>query len=352
MASFFERVALSRYAGALAGLIIVSIYLAWNQPVFLSWANLMNIVKSNSVVFILALGATYVVISAGVDLSVASATAACAMIFGLLVRADLGILSAIVLTCGFGIFLGAINGVLISWFKISFFVVTLGTLSIFQSFALIVTDGNTLSLFTKPAFMPLNAFVNGQIGPIPNLLFVDLALLLLAGGVLRYTSFGRAIFAIGSNAEAARLSGINIRRELVFVYAVAGLAVGIASVVQVGRLTAASPDVDPTLLLTVLAAVLIGGTAFSGGEGGVFGTMIGVLFLGVLQNGLTLSEVSSFWQGMVSGLILICAVWLGGARNFLRRRRQMRQVESEPQLRDPSAMLGGAQHNHDNTGGV
>jgi len=165
--------------------------------------------------------------------------------------------------------------------------------------------------------------------------------------------FGRAVFAIGSNAEAARLSGINIRRELVFVYAVAGLAVGIASAVQVGRLTAASPDVDPTLLLTVLAAVVIGSTAFSGGEGGVFGTMIGVLFLEVLQNGLTLSEVSSFWQGMVSGLILICAVWLGGARNFLRRRREVRQVKgSEPQLRDRSAVLGGAQHNHDNTVGV
>ena len=221
-----------------------------------------------------------------------------------------------------GALLGAINGVLISYFKISFFVVTLGTLSMFQSFSLIINDGASLSVFASAGFKPVNAFVNGNIGPFPIILIFDLALLLIAGGILRYTAFGRALYAIGSNAEAARLNGIDVRRVVLIVFIIAGLMAGLGSIVQVGRLTSASAEVDPTLLMTVLAAVLIGGTAFTGGEGGVFGTMIGVLFLGVVQNGLTLSGVSSFWQGMVSGGILILAVWLGGLRQLLRRRRQ------------------------------
>ena len=139
-------------------------------------------------------------------------------------------------------------------------------------------------------------------------------LALIAGGVLRYTGFGRSLFAVGSNAEAARLNGIDVTRVILATYAIAGLAAGLASVVQVGRLTGASPQADPTLLLTVIAAVLIGGTAYTGGEGGVLGTLVGVMFLGVVQNGLTLSNVSSFWHGTVSGAILIAAVALGVRR--------------------------------------
>ncbi len=137
--------------------------------------------------------------------------------------------------------------------------------------------------------------------------------------MLRYTRFGRALFAVGSNAEAARLNGINVSAVLMTVYGIAGLTAGVAAIVSVGRLTGASPESDPTLLLTVITAVLIGGTAYTGGEGGVFGTLIGVLFLGVVQNGLTLSGVNTFWQGMVSGLILIGAVGL----EVLRRRGRL-----------------------------
>jgi ribose transport system permease protein len=138
-------------------------------------------------------------------------------------------------------------------------------------------------------------------------------LLLVAGGVLRYTGYGRALFAVGSNPEAARLNGIDVGRIILVTYGIAGLSAGLASIVQVGRLTGASAQADPSLLLTVVAAVLIGGTAYTGGEGGVLGTLVGVLFIGVVQNGLTLSGVSSFWQGTVSGVILIAAVGLGAA---------------------------------------
>jgi ribose transport system permease protein len=297
-----------RHRGLLVALVVVAVYLTLTEDVFLTWDNLMNVVKSNSVVFVLAIGATVVVISAGIDLSIASAATAAGMILGLTMDAGWSIVPVLTVTLVFALFLGALNGLLITGLRISFLVVTLGTLSIYQSFALVVNGGQTISVFGKPGFSVLSGFVNDEIGPFPVLLVFDLALLLVAGAVLRYSAFGRSLFAVGSNPEAARLNGIDVGRVLRITYALSGLTAGLAAVVQVGRLTGASAQADPTLLLTVIAAVLIGGTSYTGGEGGVLGTLIGVLFLGVVQNGLTLADVPSFWQGTVSGVLLILAV--------------------------------------------
>jgi ribose transport system permease protein len=322
-----QRLSLGRYTGVVVALVVVAVYLTITEPVFLTWENLMNIVKSNSVIFVLAMGATFVVISGGIDLSVAAAMTAASMIFGLALHGGWSLVPALLAALGFGLGIGLANGVLIAKAHISFLVVTLGALSIWSSFALVVNGGQTVSVFTATAFTPIKNFVNDDVGPIPLLLIFDALLVLFAAGVLRYTAFGRALFATGSNQEAARLNGISISRVLIAVYVIAGLAAGLAAILQVGRLTAASATVDPTLLLTVLAAVLIGGTSFTGGEGGVLGTVIGVIFLGVVQNGLTLSDVSTFWQGTVSGVILIAAVGLGVLRDRgynLRQRRVAR----------------------------
>ena len=201
---------MGRYAGVLVALVLLCVYLSIAQDVFLTWDNLTNIAKSNSVVFVLAIGATFVVISAGIDLSAASATAAAGMILGLTMDAGWSIVLALAATVLFGILLGLFNGILITKLRISFLVVTLGTLSIYQSFALVVNDGQTITVFGKPGFSVLSDFVNSEIGPFPILLIFDLGLLLLAGGVLRYTGFGRALFAVGSNPEAARLNGIDV----------------------------------------------------------------------------------------------------------------------------------------------
>jgi ribose transport system permease protein len=304
-----------RYAGLLAALVVVCAYLSVTEDVFLTWDNLMNIVKSNTVVFVLAIGMTFVVISAGFDLSIASAATAAGMILGLTIDAGWSIVPALAATLLFGLLLGLINGATITRVGVSFLVVTLGTLSIYQSFALVVNGGQTISVFGEPGFSFLSHFVNDDIGPFPVLLVFDLALLLVAGSVLRYSGFGRSLFAVGSNPEAARLNGIDVGRIILITYALSGLAAGLASMVQVGRLTGASAQADPTLLLTVIAAVLIGGTTYTGGEGGVLGTVIGVVFLGVVQNGLTLADVPSFWQGTVSGVLLILAVALGALRD-------------------------------------
>lgn len=318
------RLSLGRYTGVAVALIAVAIYLTATQSVFLTWGNITNIVSANSPTFVLALGATFVILTGGLDLSAVSSATAAGMVLGLTMMGGWGVVLSLIATLAFGVLLGVLNGAMITRLKISFLVVTLGTMSIYQSFALVVQGGNSVTVFGIPGFSFIAGFVHNRVGPIPILMIFDAVLLLLGGGILRYTAYGRAVFAVGSNPEAARLNGIRVAAVVLLTYTLAGLLAGLASVIQVGQLTGAAAQSDPTLLLTVLAAVLIGGTAYTGGEGGVFGTFIGVLFLGVVQNGLTLSNVSSFWQGTVSGVILIAAVGLGvlQSRGFSFRNRR------------------------------
>jgi ribose/xylose/arabinose/galactoside ABC-type transport system permease subunit len=290
--------------------------------VFLSWGNICNIVASNTVILVLAIGATFVIISGGLDLSVASATGASGMALGFALEHGAPFILALIVPLVFGLLAGFVNGMLISWLKMSFLVVTLGGMSIYSSIALVSNSGTTISVYSARGFSPLYAFVNDRVANIPYLMIFDVALALAAAGVLRYTAFGRSLFALGSNTEAARINGVNVSAVVLSTYVLAGLTAGLGSLVQVGRLTGAAPQVDATQLMTVIAAVLIGGTAFSGGEGSILGTVIGVLFLGVIVNGLTLSQVSAFWQGCVNGCILLLAVAITTARDrgWLRRR--------------------------------
>ncbi|ROO60590.1 monosaccharide ABC transporter membrane protein (CUT2 family) [Micromonospora sp. Llam0] len=324
----------ARSTGVLAGLILLCLYLSITQPIFPTWGNITNIVASNSVILVLAVGATFVIISGALDLSTASAAAVTGMTYGLLLQHGQGALTAVAGALLVGLLLGVINGVLIAYVKVSFLVVTLGTLSIFASAALVMTQGRTINVFSMPGFQPIYKITNGGVGGVPYLLIFDVVLVVVAALALRYTTFGRSVYALGSNREAARLNGVNVARTTLSVFLIAGLAAAVASLIQVGRLTGAGPGVDSTLLLTVVAAVLIGGTSYTGGEGGVGGTVLGVLFLGVIQNGLTLSDVSTFWRGTVNGVVLILAVTLGVARDrgwlrFNRTRKPATARETE-----------------------
>ena len=320
-----RRASFGRVAGALGGLIVVAAYLAATDHLFFTWGNMMNIFRAQSVIFILAIGMTFVILTGGLDLSVASAAGFAGMILGLAFKAGMSPVPAIVLCLISGILLGALNGVLIGMVRISPFVVTLGTMSIYTSVILVVTHGSTVSLFNYPKFSFVQTLANSDVGPFPIILLVITALYLIGWFVLHRTAFGRAVYAVGSNPEAARLNGLNVPLTLLFVYLGAGLIYALGAIQQDGRLTAAVPIVDPNQMLAVIAAVLIGGMSMRGGEGGLLGTFIGVLFLGVIQNGLTLKGVSAFWQGTVTGLILIVAVGLavvrdtGALRNVRRR---------------------------------
>jgi len=325
-----RRLRVGGHLGVLVALVLCCVYLASTQSAFRTWGNVTNIVGSNSVTMVLALGATFVIIAGGLDMSIAAGTSASGMILGLLVQGGAPTILVVLGPIGVGLLLGLLNGSLIAFGRISFLVVTLGAMSVYTSFALVVRHGSTIVVYGARSFTPIYSFATHNVGPIPIVMIFDLVVALIAGGVLRYTSFGRSLFAVGSNREAARLNGINVTMIVLMVYVVTGLTVGLACIVQVGRLTGASPTVDPTQLLGVLAAVLIGGTAYTGGVGSITGTIIGVLFLGVVQNGLTLIGVSSFWQGIVNGTVLIAAVGIGVLREhgWFRLRRPRRPAAS------------------------
>lgn len=301
--------------GVIAGIVLLAVILTATQPSFATWGNFTNLISANSVTLVLAVGMTFVLLAGGIDLSVTAAAAATGIVFGSLLRAGADAFTAISLTLLVGIILGLINGVLISYAKISFLVVTLGTSSIFASLALILSDGSTINTFEYPGFGLVYEVVQGRVMGIPLLLFFDIALIAVAVFVLRSTAFGRSMYAVGSNEEAARLNGINVERTRLFVFTIAGFAAGLASLIQVGRVSGAAPTFDFNALLVVFAAVLIGGTSYKGGEGSVMGTVLGVIFLGMIQNGLTLSGIPSFWQGAVNGTVLILAVSLGVAKS-------------------------------------
>lgn len=336
-----RTVVLSRYGGVGIGLLVVCVYAALTQPVFLTWGNWMNIFRAQSMVLILGIGMTYVILASGIDLSIASMTAASAMAGGIAIYDGMHWGVALAVFIGVGMILGLINGFLIGFAKISFFVVTLGSLSMYQSWALVSSSGETYSLFRFPHFAPIKWIVTAQVGGAPILLVLVIALYFLAWLVLRHFALGRKVYAVGSNREAAGLSGVSVPRVLMAVYVLSGLTAGLAAIVQTGRLTAASPQVDPNMMLNVIAAVLIGGTSFSGGDGGVGGTVLGVVFLGVVQNALSLGDVSTFWQGTVSGAILVAAVGLGVIKQHrwggLRKRWRARagRLEGGGQVSEP-----------------
>jgi ribose/xylose/arabinose/galactoside ABC-type transport system permease subunit len=328
-----SRLSLGEHTGLLLAFAVVVIYFSATQSIFLTWANISNLVASNSVALVLAIGATFVIISGGIDLATVSATTLAGMCLGFTFQHKGSFIVGLFVVLVVGAGLGLVNGIMIAWVKMSFLVVTLGTMTIYSSIAQVSNQGHTISVFSEPGFGPLMTFATGKVGEIPYIMIFDLVVALLAGGVLRYTSYGRSLFAVGSNEEAARINGINVSRVTLYTYVLAGLAAGIGAFLQVGRLSGASATTDSTLLMAVLAAVLLGGTAFSGGEGGIFGTVIGVLFLGVITNGLTISQVSAFWQGTVNGGILLLAVLISTARTrgwFKRKPRPAAPNRSEP----------------------
>jgi ribose transport system permease protein len=211
-----------------------------------------------------------------------------------------------------GILGGGLNGLLVTKAKLSFFVVTLGTLALFRSAAQIPTDGLSVQLPDQGAFVEWLG--DGRIGTISVPVLLSLAMLALAVATMSWTTFGRSVFAVGGNEEAARLAGIPVDRVRIGVFTINGVLVGLAAVVFAGRIRAGSPLVGAGIELEVIAAVLLGGTSFLGGSGSMIGTLVGVLFIAVLQNGLNLLGVQALWQGVVTGGVLILAVWVDRVR--------------------------------------
>jgi len=294
----------ARQFGTVIGLIVLCATLWILTPHFLTVSNLLNVVEQTSINATVAVGMTFVILSAGIDLSVGSIVALSGVVLGTALQAGYPLALALPASLAAGFACGVTNGALISWGRLPPFIVTLGTMSIARGAALLVTEGRPISGFDA-AFRSL---ATGRVGFIPAPVIVMAVVYVIAHVLLTRTTFGRYVYAIGGNEEATRLSGVPVRFHKTMIYGVSGLTSAVAAVVLTARLNSAQPIAGIMYELDAIAATVIGGTSLLGGEGSLAGTLIGALIMGVLRNGLNLLNVSSFLQQVVIGVVIIGAV--------------------------------------------
>jgi len=288
--------------------LLFALFAVW-QPGFRTVLNVQNVLASVSILFIVSMGMTFVLISGGFDLSVGATAGLCGIFLGKVLEAHLlpgpaAVAATIIVGAILG---GVLNGLFVAIFRLSVFVVTLASMTALTGIVLIWT--NTQSIYvTDPV---VNQISISRLLGVQTPIYIMVIIFLIFLYIQRRTYFGRDIYATGGSYTAARLSGVRTERTLIMVYAVAGACAGLAGAIAVGRVGAAVPQVDPGLALQAVAAVLIGGTALTGGAGSVVGTAFGCLFIGILQNGLNMVGVASSWQYVVTGIILLASV-LGG----------------------------------------
>ena len=304
----------TRQLGTFAGLVVLCLALWAATPHFLTVSNLLNVLEQTSINAIVAVGMTFVIISGGIDLSVGSVLAFCGIALALLLEAGLPVPLAIVAALAVGFACGLGNGALVTYGRLPPFIATLGTMSVARGGALMLAEGRPISGFSES----LRGLATERILMIPAPVIIAALIYVIAHFVLSSTVFGRATYAIGGNEEAARLSGVQVRFHKAMIYGVAGLTSAAAAVILTARLNSAQPTAGIMYELDAIAATVIGGTSLLGGEGSLMGALIGALVMGVLRNGLNLLNVSSFFQQVVIGVVIIAAVLIDLS---LKRRR-------------------------------
>jgi ribose transport system permease protein len=294
----------ARQFGTLIGLFFLGVILWILTPHFLTISNLLNITQQTSINAIIAVGMTFVIITAGIDLSVGSIMAFAGVVLASALHAGLPVPLALLAGLAVGLISGLINGLLITYGKLPPFISTLGMMSVARGAALLYTDGRPISGFAED----FRFLATGEILGIPMPVIVMGVVYLLAHFILSRTKLGRYTYAIGGNEEATLLSGVNVKYYKTIVYGLCGLLSGVAAIILTARLNSAQPIAGIMYELDAIAATVIGGTSLMGGEGRMVGTLIGALIMGVLRNGLNLLGVSSFVQQTVIGSVIIIAV--------------------------------------------
>ena len=291
--------------GILIALAALCLDLAIASPVFFTASNFLNVFQQIALNFVVAVGMTFVIISGGIDLSVGSNIALSGLLMGILMKNfGVPVILTILICILFSGLIGLINGVLISFLNLPPFIATLGMMSIVRGAAYTVTNGQPIYTFPK-GFTAISSRVGGI--PLYSTLIL-IAVFLLGWYILRYTRIGRFTYAVGGNENCAKLSGINLKKVKCFVYMFSGLCCGVAALLLSSRLDSAVPTNADGQEMDAIAAVVIGGTSMSGGEGSMFGTLIGILIIGIIANGLNLLGVAQGPQKMVKGLIIVIAV--------------------------------------------
>lgn len=308
---------------AFAALIVLFIGFSLASPNFLQFSNIVGILLATAVNGVLALGVTYVIITGGIDLSIGTVMTFSAVMTGMFITnwqlpVAVGILGGI----GAGVLAGFINGIVIAKMKIPPFIATLGMMYIAKGLSLIISGLKPIYFNGAPEFRQIAmGSITATFFPqyeVPNAVFIMFGAAIVASLILTRTILGRYTFAIGSNEEATRLSGVNVDKWKIAVYTLCGAFAGIGGVMMAARLNSAQPSLGQGYELDAIAAVVIGGTSLSGGEGTIIGTIIGAFVLSVLTNGLRILSVPQEWQIVVTGAIVILAVYL----DIIRRRRQ------------------------------
>ena len=296
--------------GILPILVLICILFSLLTPNFPTPGNVVNILRQASINIVLATGMTFVILTGGIDLSVGSilgVSAVVAVLVSLIPGLGWAGVLAGLLT---GLLLGLVNGALISFLNVPPFIVTLGSLTALRGAAFLVANGTTV-INRNLNFAWIG---NSYLGPIPWLVVIALLAVAASWFVLRQTVLGVQIYAVGGNDRAARLTGIKVNRVLLFVYGVSGLLAGLAGIMSASRLYSATGMLGQGYELDAIAAVILGGTSFTGGIGTIGGTLLGALIIAVLNNGLTLLNMSYFWQLVVKGLVIIVAVTIDRLR--------------------------------------
>ena len=293
-------------------LIIMIVVFSCTSPYFLRIDNIMTIALQTAITAITAYGMTFVIVSGCVDLSIGSNIAFTGVLTALMLQASLPTWLAIVLTLLIGTAVGSVNGFMVAQMKLPPFIATLGSQMALRGMALIVTDAKPVYIQNAPNFKLLAQYRLFSVVPLPVIYTIVLGL--FAAFMLRRTIIGRHVFAVGSNEEAARLSGIRVLKVRMFAYAFSGLMAAAAGIIMCSRVTSGQPSIATGYEANAVASAVIGGASMRGGHGSISGSILGAFILGVLMNGLNLLNVNQNWQTFATGLVVILAVWIDKMR--------------------------------------
>lgn len=297
--------------GVLLALILLCIVMTLSTRNFATQTNIINVIRQVSINGVLAMGMTFVVLTRGIDLSVGSLTALSGVFLALLLR-DFGMPIPVVIlgSVSLGMLMGAISGYFVAYRNAPPFVVTLAMMTAARGLTFVLSNGRPISPLPSAYLVIGTGNILGI--PIPSIIFI--VLFIIGALILKYFRIGRYIYAVGGNEKAALVSGISTKAVKLFVYVVSGFLCGVAAIILTARVSAGLPQAGTSYELDAIAATVIGGTSLSGGKGRLWGTLVGVLLIGVVNNGLDLLNVSSFYQQIVKGVIILGAVLIDSGR--------------------------------------
>ncbi len=302
-----------RKLGPLIGLIVLFIIISSINRDFISATNIFNLLRQVSINALIAFGMTFVILTGGIDLSVGSVLALSGVLMAKFMVSGVPPFVAVILACIVGLILGSINGVVISYGKVAPFIATLATMTIYRGLTLVTSKGNPITGLSDSTFFVMLG--RGYIGGIPVPVIIMLVLFIILWVVLNKTPFGRKVYAIGGNERVSKIVGIKINKIKVAIYGLIGALSALAGAILTSRLNSAQPTAGTGYELDAIAAVVLGGTSLTGGKGRITGTLIGALIIGTLNNGLNLLGVSSFYQMVVKGIVILLAVLIDRSSN-------------------------------------